>query len=86
MEDNDQLVEGFNAGYVLEKYQPELAQKISQAVQAVEEDFFQGFVAGSEEYVKERNRAKLLEKLRGDISRPTRLDRDIEKDDLELDR
>lgn len=80
MAEKDQMVEGFNAGYTLEKYRPELTQQISQAVEAVEDEFFQGFIAGSEQYSKERSRAKLLEKLRGDLSSPTRKGRDWDKE------
>ncbi len=88
MSNEKELIEGFNAGYIIEQHQPELAKKLSEAVAGVEEEFYQGFIEGREEYSKERSRAKLLDKLRGDLSRPTRSskEKDIDKDgrDIEL--
>ena len=87
MAEKDQLVEGFNAGYILEKHQPKLAQQISQAVETVEEEFFQGFVAGSQQYVKERtqSRSKLRDNTR-QIPRPTQKGKNSPDKGFELDR
>ena len=89
MAQQDQLVEGFNAGYVLERHRPELAQQISQAVASVEEEFFQGFVAGSQQYAKERTQSKTIGKLRDtarQIPRPTQKGKSTPDKGFELDR
>jgi len=89
MAEQDQLLEGFNAGYVLEKHRPELAQQISQAVETVEEEFFQGFVAGSQQYAKERTQSKTIGKLRDtarQIPRPTQKGKDSPDKGFEIDR
>lgn len=52
MSADKEIVAGFNAGYLIEEHDPQLAEQLTEAVQAVEEDFFQGFMAGSEQYVK----------------------------------
>ena len=90
MANNDPIAEGFNAGYIIEKHQPELAQQLNTAVESVEDEFFQGFVAGSQQYAKERTQSKTISKLRDasrSIPRPTR---DRSKDDkdkgFEIDR
>lgn len=80
MNNEKELVVGFNAGYLIEQHDPALAKKLTEAVSEVEEDFFQGFVEGSNEYSKERSRAKLLDKLRRDLSRPTRSSQEKDMD------
>lgn len=87
MSDEKELIAGFNAGYLIEKHQPELAKKIGDAVESVEEEFFQGFVEGREEFTKERSRAKLLDRLKGDFDRPLPFSKAKDKDkDLDIDR
>ena len=89
MAEQDQLVEGFNAGYILEKHRSELAQQISKAVGAVEEEFYQGFVAGSQQYIKERTQSKTIGKLRDitrQIPRPTQKGEDSPDKGFEIDR
>jgi hypothetical protein len=90
MASTDPIAEGFNAGYIIEKHQPELAQQLNAAVESVEDEFFQGFVAGSQQYAKERTQSKTISKLRDasrSIPRPTQ---DRSKDDkdkgFEIDR
>ena len=64
-----------------------MAKKLQAAVSEVEDDFFEGFVAGGEEASKERTRGKLLDKLRGDLSRPARSrDKGRDKDGIDMDR
>ena len=86
MSADKEIVAGFNAGYLIEQHDPQLAKQLTEAVQAVEEDFFQGFMAGSEQYAKERSRAKLLDRLRGDLNRPTRLEKGKDIDGPDIDR
>jgi len=67
MDKQHEIVEGFNAGYLVEKYRPELAKQLVKNLEGVDEPFSEGFVAGSKEYSRERSRGKLLTKLRKDF-------------------
>ena len=80
MSEEKELIAGFNAGYLIEQHNPKLAKQLTEAVSKVEEDYFQGFIQGSEEYSKERSRLKLLGKLRGDLTRPNRSSKKHKKD------
>jgi hypothetical protein len=87
MSEIKEILEGFNAGYIIEQKQPELAKQLQAAVSEVEDEFFEGFVAGGEEASKERTRGKLLDKLRGDLSGSTRSrSKDLDKDGIDMDR
>lgn len=70
MSEIKEILEGFNAGYLIEKKQPALAKQLHSAVSEVEEDFFQGFIQGREEFTKERSKSKLIDRLRDDFSKP----------------
>lgn len=59
MDAEKDIVEGFNAGYLIEKYKPELARELVKSLSDVELPFAEGFVSGSKEYSKERGRSKL---------------------------
>lgn len=76
MANQDEIAEGFNAGYTLEKYRPELTQQLLKATQGVDLPFFEGFQAGSKEMERERafSKSKGIAKLKEfskDIPRPT---------------
>ena len=64
--EKDQL-EGFNAGYIIEKHRPELAQQLVEGLNGVDEPFIEGFLAGSQEFAKEREviKSKTISKLKG---------------------
>ncbi len=64
MDEAKEIVEGFNAGYLIEKHCPALAKQLTKAVEGVEVPFVEGFIAGAEEYAKERIHAKTIAKLR----------------------
>lgn len=64
MDEAKEILEGFNASYILEKHRPALAKQLVEAVEGVELPFVEGFVAGSKEYAKERIQAKAIAKLR----------------------
>ncbi len=76
MDNGNEITEGFNAGYLIEKHRPELAQQLTKNLEGVEIPFIEGFVAGSKEYAKERIQSKVISKLRetskGRIPRPTK--------------
>ncbi|MCB9352268.1 MAG: hypothetical protein H6573_32960 [Lewinellaceae bacterium] len=88
MDEEKELLEGFNAGYLIEKHRPELAQQLVKSVEGVELSFIEGFVAGSQEYAKERTRSKIISKLRDStgISKPTPTkDKDDKDKGFEID-
>lgn len=88
MDEGKETLEGFNAGYIIEKHRPSLAKQLTKAVDL---PFVEGFIAGSEEYSKERIQVKTIAKLReaskGSIPFPTK---DKARDDkgkgFEIDR
>ena len=59
-------IKGFNAGYLLEKYLPSLSQLLVRNIQNSEGDFFEGFIAGSNEFLAEKSKrkSKLADKLK----------------------
>ena len=71
MDGSKEMTEGFNAGYLIEKHRPELAQQLVKSVEGVELPFIEGFVAGSQEYAKERTRSKIISKLRDSTGIPS---------------
>ena len=91
MDEEKELLEGFNAGYLIEKHRPELAQQLVKSVEGVELPFVEGFVAGSQEYAKERTRSKIISKLResSGISKPPiskKKDRDVKDKGFDIER
>lgn len=64
MDADKDLLEGFNAGYIIEKHRPELSKQLVSAVEGVELPFIEGLVAGAQEYTKERTQSKTIAKLR----------------------
>ena len=67
MEKDQELIEGFNAGYIIEKHRPELAKQLVNGLDGIEVPFIIGFVAGSKEFIKERElgKSKAISRLRG---------------------
>jgi hypothetical protein len=68
------IQKAFNAGYVLEKHQPKLAQQITKGLQTPDSDFGQGFNAGRKQVELERNqnKSKFLEKLKAEFGTPSK--------------
>ena len=63
MDTGKEILEGFNAGYLIEKHRPELNKQLVNAVEGVEMPFIEGYVEGSNEYAKERTRSKNISKI-----------------------
>ncbi len=65
MEDKT-FLKAFNAGYLIEKYVPALSQLLINNFQNSENDFFEGFIAGSRQCIDERGKKKsrLMNKLK----------------------
>ena len=88
--DEKELLEGFNAGYLIEKHRPELSQIL---VNGLEVPYIEGFIAGSKEFVQERELIRSISKSReqspekGGIPRPTRqFDNNSKDKGFEIDR
>lgn len=50
---NDEVRRGFNAGYLLEKANPKLSEKLRGGIQNNKNPFILGFVKGAEKYNQE---------------------------------
>ena len=86
MDTDQEILEGFNAGYIIEKHRPELAKQLVAAVEGIEVPFVEGFIAGSKEYSKERIQAKVITKIRRTLKDSISLrSKEKDKDDLEKD-
>ena len=66
MEKDQELLEGFNAGYIIEKHRPELAKQLVDGLAGVEIPFVEGFIAGSNQSLVEKDltRSKIVSKLK----------------------
>ena len=86
MDEGKEILEGFNAGYIIEKHRPDVAQQLVKVIEGVELPFVEGFVAGTEEYAKERTRAKSISRLKGMVQKTNRKsNRDKGRDDKTMD-
>lgn len=85
MEDKT-FLKAFNAGYIIEKYIPALSQLLISNFQNSENDFFEGFIAGSMQCIEERGKKKsrLLTKLKELPKNQSKQDKP--KDNKDLDR
>ena len=83
MEKEKRMLEGFNVGYTLQKYQPSVMDSLKKDVGDSHDPFFQGMVAGSIEMQKERQhrafpgisqnmKEEIQKKLRGNESNKNR--------------
>ena len=85
MDEGKEIQEGFNAGYILEQYRPQLTKAIIDGVKEGNSPFLEGFKAGSREYAKERGKNKFLGKLKG-ASTPKLPEKDRGREDKGMDR
>ncbi len=86
MEKDQELIEGFNAGYIIEKHRPELAKQLVENIDEVELPYVEGFLAGTIQFSQERElaKSKTISKLKSfakdRISKPNK-----SKDDKEFE-
>lgn len=80
MEANDQLTKGFNAGYLLQKFEPVLAKSLMIGLEGVDVPYFEGARAGAKQFVIEKE----LEK--SDIFPGMDADFDLGLSDKDLDK
>ena len=85
MDEGKEIQEGFNAGYILEQYRPQLTKAIIDGVKEGNSPYLEGFKAGSKEYTKERGKSKFLGKLKGSSIRKLP-EKDKGKEDKGMDR
>jgi hypothetical protein len=88
MEKEDQMLKGFNAGYTIQKYEPELAKELMANLDGVEEDYIKGFLAGAKEYQleKELERSDLFPGMDEDFHQGfSEKDVDKERDEPDID-
>ena len=53
MSEIELVTNGFNAGYLMQQFEPELAQKLLENLKGQEVPYAQGFVSGVEQYQEE---------------------------------
>jgi len=82
-----EYLKGFNQGYLFEKETPELSEKLAQALESHDTDNAKGFLAGRQEYQKEKTNTKRPSWLKDDRLSSLRKDLSKEKDkgDIEKD-
>lgn len=64
-EQEKQFIKGFNNGYFIAKYQPDLFEKLEK-ISNPDNEYFQGLLSGKKEYTTEKN-ILLLKDLKHDI-------------------
>ncbi len=81
------IQKAFNAGYLIEKYLPQLSKMLVQGFQDKTSPFAEGYIAGSKEMMAERSRGKsaFLEKLKQNYGEPTQRKTTRNRDDREMD-
>lgn len=88
MDEKTAITKGFNAGYWLEKYEPELSKIIQDSFGNRNHPYAVGFIKGSREFTKEQlsvpfdtSQEQVSELEINDINKA--LNKEIEKPDLE---
>jgi hypothetical protein len=92
MEASDKLTKGFNAGYLLQKFEPELAKVLLPSLKGVEVPYIQGVLAGAKQMVieKEIEKTDLYPGMDEDYDinisdKDLDQDMDLGKDDFDID-
>lgn len=74
MDEAKEILEGFNAGYILREHRPELSKQLESSLGEVELPFFEGFISGGREFTKEQTKSKnisrFIKTLRESIPKP----------------
>jgi hypothetical protein len=84
---NAVIQKAFNAGYLIEKYLPQLSKMLVKGFQDKTSPFAQGYIAGSKEMVAERTqgKSKFLERLKQNFGEPKRGKTGRDSKDKEMD-
>ncbi|MFM9950168.1 MAG: hypothetical protein ACKV1O_19700 [Saprospiraceae bacterium] len=85
MEPEDNMLKGFNAGYMLQKFEPELAKVLLASLDGVDIPYISGFQSGAKEYIleKELEKSDLFPGM--DEEFDLDMDQDLSKDDPSMD-
>lgn len=62
MTEEEHIQKGFNAGYQLQRHNPELTMQIEKGFTDKDHPYAQGFTAGSREFTKEQSTSSYLDK------------------------
>jgi hypothetical protein len=81
------IQKAFNAGYLIEKYLPQLSKMLVKGFQNSKQPFAQGFIAGSNEYAqeKEHGKSRFAERLRENFDKNRARYRGRDRKDKEMD-
>lgn len=92
METNEPLTKGFNAGYLLQKFEPGLANTLLASLEGVEMPYFEGVLAGAKQFVieKELDKADIFPGMDADLDldisdKDLRQNLDLGKEDLDIE-
>ena len=90
MQNEDQHLAGFNDGYTIQKYEPELANQMLSNLDGVEEPYMKGFVAGAKEYQLEKELEQTplfpgIDDHYTDLSSDPSIEKDKEDKDFDLE-
>ena len=77
--EEQQYIKGFNHGYLLTKYLPDLVAKLVKHIKETTNDYLSGFFSGKEEYELEISRTQ-LDELRNIRNKATDRNHDLERD------
>ena len=83
MAEEKEILEGFNAGYILEQYRPKFTKELISGIKEGNSPFIEGFIAGRDEFIKNRGKIKTLEKFKS-LSRLNL--REVKKKNKEMDK
>lgn len=76
MDNQKDMIKGFNNGYMLEKHNPELARKLLNGFTDKEHPYVQGFTSGVREFARERIVQQMRER---NQSRDRNIDRELDR-------
>lgn len=81
------IQKAFNAGYLIEKHLPQLSKLLVRGFQDKSSPFAEGFIAGSHEMAKERDRSKsrFLERLKENFDKPAAPNHSKDRGDKEME-
>lgn len=58
MKEEKEILNGFNAGYLIAKHLPDLSEKLQKGLVNKEDDFAKGYMAGAKEFTGEMSKPR----------------------------
>ncbi len=74
---NETYIKGFNDGYKLARYNPELFDKLKEGL-SQDSEYNEGVIAGAEQWVKEKEKQRLAEL--GDLDQGQQRGQELERE------